>query len=1578
MDINMLKHIKHYLFYPRFHFNRFQFNLVVVFLLTIGFIAGSYLTLSKIFPNVFALNDTHQTWTFSTANAGTYTYDSTLVTVDDTGAHPLVNKLINPSFASDNSSWSTAAVAPSGWVEVPADSNFGTSNFLAMKYEAKCAATSDPATGLTSPDSGYNTYSDSGTPCTSANSKQVVSVASGYPIANISHTNALTRCSAVSINGSATHLITNDEWMTIARNAEAQAGNWSLGSVGSGYLFAGHNDNSPAKARPASTTDTGNNRCAYTDSAGTTEAPATCPSNTAAGTSGNTENQVRTFTMSNGAVIWDISGNVWELVQRSTNNSGDDTTVMNPLPACTDNVAGWGWCQYGSTTTPYVSAWTSSVVRNKVGPLSTAYNSSQGMGQVYTYKNGTQQSTTVFLRGARWSNSSYAGAFTVDLTRTASNTDSSVGFRCASDPVAISQSFSSSSGRAGGGDTITIGAISDGKIYQSVNVGDTSSYDFSAYVYNINPDKGTVDITVAQLYYNGAVITTNYTETPSGSGWYKLTGTLTGANASREYGVLVKAGKTVKVDDLTLNKAGTYSVYNTSAYSNAQVNTWDTFCEGTLVGSTCTTDFTYSGNSAIKYQICTDDGSACQTGSSWKYWDGSHWQTASNTTTHVNTAAQLTQAAMQALPIVSQKISVKTIFTFGGSDLPNLPHISIGFTTDTTVPTTNASSIAMSRSNGGTAMSSNGWAKSDSPYFSWTAGADNAGGSGVKGYCLSLSLDNNEDGIPDNDPATAKGLLGTSPVSTAGTTCLFMVTGTSIDFATASYKGAPWLVTSNKPYLFAVKVVDNSGNIYAGNAATFQFRFDNTTPTNTSYISCASGNFSNVADMNFSWPTSGSAASLDSNAGVLGWQYQINSTSGTWLGTTTESILGVTNYIQATASGRTLAQDQDGSSIVSGNNIVYFRTVDIAGNISADSTIRTCNLSYGGAAPSFNGTDTVTVTPSTSTSNSYALSWPVATATNSKTVTHYYYMINTSPPSTLATLQGNAATYIDNGTSRTVAASALPGVNKGSNTVYVVAIDNASTPNYSPSNYITGTFTLNSTDPDNVENLVSSDSSIKSQSQWNVTLTWTAPTYKGAGNLTYLVYRSTDGTTFSQVGSTSGLSYVDNAPSSAKYYYKIYSKDGALAQSSGTNAVFITPTGKWTSAPSLDSGPTVGGITTKKATITWTTSRTSDSKVQYGTTSGSYGDVEPSNSSQVSSHSIQLTGLNPGTTYYYKVKWTDEDGNTGSSDKKSFSTASAPTVKDVSAKNIGLSSAIIQFTSNNASKVKIYYGLTTGFGGAKETSTSTSETTYTSELIGLADGTKYYYKINTFDSEASEYEGTILDFTTLPRPKISNVRIQQVANTSQSTILVTWSTNTEVSSITTYYPEGKSDEARDEVNVALTKGEHRMIIRGLQPQTPYILMIKGRDKVGNEAVSDIQKLTTATDTRPPQISELHVEGSAIPPTASTAQESMSQLIVSWNTDEPATSQVEFGEGTGVTYSSKTQEDSNLTYNHIVIISNLTPSKVYHLRTISKDKAGNTGNSIDTVTITPKATENALNLVISNLQEAFGFIGGLRQ
>ncbi|PIS15940.1 hypothetical protein COT62_01020, partial [Candidatus Roizmanbacteria bacterium CG09_land_8_20_14_0_10_41_9] len=872
-------------------------------------------------------------------------------------------------------------------------------------------------------------------------------------------------------------------------------------------------------ALQASTNDV--NKAAYTDATGVTEAQ-TSATNTASGTSGTVGNQVRTLTLSSGSVVWDLAGNVWEWTN-NIQSSAIDTTA--------------GWVEWNHANV---------AVGARALYGSNLYLSASGVGQVYggALNNG-------FLRSGSWDNTSTVGAFALFLYYATSSRSYGFGFRCSSDPVAISQSFSSSSGRSGGGgDTIAVGTVSnalfDGKLIQSVNVGSTAIFDFSAYVYDNTTGNvgGTVTSSVAQLYYNGVGIGATYAD--AGSGWWKLSTVITGVNSSLDFGLLVKAGKTVKADDFTLSKQGVYSIYNTSAYQNTSVSSWDSF-SSVEVGAT--------GNAGVYYQICLDDGSACSysSGSRWQYYNTgvgtTGWVNATDATTaYANVAGDLTTTAMQKLPITSQKISVKAIMTFGGADIPYITSFSVGLTTDTTPPG-NITAISMKKNVGvGTTVVQNTWTNDLSPYFSWDEASDNAGGVGIKGYCLYISAGDSEPNLQTAISGYLPGNtnLDSTHITSANTQCGngsgFLVSTQNIDFAIANYRGSTWLTSSTTPYYLWIKAVDNAGLITTADPVSFYFRFDNNVPTNVSYISPASGSFSNVADMSFSWPTSVGVGSTDAHSDVLGWQYQINSSAGTWLGTTASVGLGV-SYMPTSISTRTLTQAQDGGAIVSGNNVVYFRTVDNAGNFSSDATIRTGNLSYGGAAPSFLGTDVVTITPATSTANSFALSWPTATATFGQTVAKYYYMINTSPPATYATLIGNASTYIGIGTSVAVSAGALPNVNKGANTVYVVAIDNAATPNYSPTNYISGTFTLNSTDPDNVGNLVASDSSIKSQSQWNVTLTWTAPTYQGAGNLTYLVYRSADGTTFSSVGTTSGLSYVDNAPSSAKYYYKVYTKD---------------------------------------------------------------------------------------------------------------------------------------------------------------------------------------------------------------------------------------------------------------------------------------------------------------------------------------------------------------------------------------------------------------------------------------------------
>ena len=66
-------------------------------------------------------------------------------------------------------------------------------------------------------------------------------------------------------------------------------------------------------------------------------------------------------------------------------------------------------------------------------------------------------------------------------------------------------------------------------------------------------------------------------------------------------------------------------------------------------------------------------------------------------------------------------------------------------------------------------------------------------------------------------------------------------------------------------------------------------------------------------------------------------------------------------------------------------------------------------------------------------------------------------------------------------------------------------------------------------------------------------------------------------------------------------------------------------------------------LTNSSVKITWTTDEPSDSVVKYGVTTATGSMI--SDAAMVTSHSLTLTGLESGTTYYYLVASTDSVGN---------------------------------------------------------------------------------------------------------------------------------------------------------------------------------------------------------------------------------------------------------------------------------------------------------------------------------------------
>lgn len=109
--------------------------------------------------------------------------------------------------------------------------------------------------------------------------------------------------------------------------------------------------------------------------------------------------------------------------------------------------------------------------------------------------------------------------------------------------------------------------------------------------------------------------------------------------------------------------------------------------------------------------------------------------------------------------------------------------------------------------------------------------------------------------------------------------------------------------------------------------------------------------------------------------------------------------------------------------------------------------------------------------------------------------------------------------------------------------------------------------------------------------------------------------------------------------------FKLRNASGGTSAAIGADSVFTLTLGDNddVTAPVITSGPSVTGITSSSATVIWTTDEASNSWVYYGLTTA-YSDTAR-NESDVTGHSVALSGLAASTTYHYKVSSTDPMNN---------------------------------------------------------------------------------------------------------------------------------------------------------------------------------------------------------------------------------------------------------------------------------------------------------------------------------------------
>lgn len=302
------------------------------------------------------------------SSGNTFTYNLNTSTTPQTFSLTATNTSTTTSYGINDSSSPIALTQPSscptGFIPVPGSATYAQAGFCVMKYEAKQSSSTVP-----------------------------ISQVAGTPWVSINQTDAATYSQNV-VGCTGCHLITEAEWMTLAQNVLSVASNWSGGSVGSGLISSGHSDSAPANYLAADPSDSNGN----------------------AGETNQTFQQKRTLTLTNGQVIWDLAGNVWEWTTGVTTGNQPGVAGNNYV----------SWIQWPNITT-HGSLFPDPFPGTTGLTNSSSWTSGNGIGMLIS--STTDNTTRAFARGGEWGPWGSSGVFALLLNYQPSATISYVGFR---------------------------------------------------------------------------------------------------------------------------------------------------------------------------------------------------------------------------------------------------------------------------------------------------------------------------------------------------------------------------------------------------------------------------------------------------------------------------------------------------------------------------------------------------------------------------------------------------------------------------------------------------------------------------------------------------------------------------------------------------------------------------------------------------------------------------------------------------------------------------------------------------------------------------------------------------------------------------------------------------------------------------------------------------------------------------------------------------------------------------------------------------------------------------------------------
>ena len=249
-------------------------------------------------------------------------------------------------------------------------------------------------------------------------------------------------------------------------------------------------------------------------------------------------------------------------------------------------------------------------------------------------------------------------------------------------------------------------------------------------------------------------------------------------------------------------------------------------------------------------------------------------------------------------------------------------------------------------------------------------------------------------------------------------------------------------------------------------------------------------------------------------------------------------------------------------------------------------------------------------------------------------------------------------------------------------------------------------------------------------------------------------------------------------------------------------------------------------------------------------------------------------------------------------------------------------------------------------------------------LENLEPATQYHFQVSSKGEIGGETRSKDFVFTTESvLPKIEDATIVAV---KAAAVDLSWKTNIPTASTIDY--TNRTTQKTLSVGDPALYVNHTFTVPNLEPGTPYNLVIKAHNESGQSDASPVLSFTTTIDHDKPIITTPSANSTLYP-----GKESKVQTIISWKTDEPATSQVFYQEGVQDNGKvASTTPDTALTLDHILVLTNFKPGTVYKYWIESKDPSGNSALSETFTMLTPIQKETIIDIIGKNFQSVFGW------